>query len=415
MSLIGRHLESRVHEALDAFRVVVVHGARQCGKTTLARQVIEQRGGSYVSLDDDVQREAAHNDPMTFLTGLRLPCAIDEIQLVGDRLIRALKIIVDRDPSRGNYLLSGSTNFLTVPTISESLAGRVRILQLEPLSEAEIVGTSGQAVDGWFDGSVASALGAFERTDYLERVCRGGYPEPLGLTTSERTGWFESYVATVIQRDLVALADIRNSAALPRLLRWTAAVSGEELNATRAARDLGVNRNTIHSYLEWLRTVFLVRDLPPWSRNLSSRATQRSKIHLTDSGLAADLIGTDVAGLTPVTAPATGKLLESFVINEVARLLSASMQSIHMSHYRDKAGREIDLMLERRDGAVVAVEVKATSSPAATHARHLRWLRDHLDRADPAAFCAGVLLHTGEQQATIGDRLHVVPISALWS
>lgn len=414
--LVERHLLPRITEALDTFRVVVLHGARQSGKTTLARLVTEERGGNYTTLDDDATREAALDDPITFLTEQRHPLTVDEVQLGGDRLVRAVKQLVDAEPTAGRFLLTGSTNFLTVPSISESLAGRVRILRLWPLSEAELANRQSSTVDQWFDdhGRVGPFDGS-ERRDYLRRVCRGGYPEIVGLEQHIRNDWFDSYVETVTGRDFLALADVRKAAALPRLLRWTAATTAGELNVSAATRALGIDRSTVVSYLEWLRTVFLVHELPAWSRNLATRAVRRSKLHLTDTGLATNLLGVTPEALTAATAPATGPLLESFTVNEIARQLSASTRRTSLSHYRDPQGREVNIILERNDGTIVAIEVKATSSPTAGQLRHVRWLRDKIDAVAPGTFRAGLLLHTGPQSLTVGDRLHLRPIATLWS
>ena len=415
MELIGRHLRPRLGEALDAFRAVVLHGARQCGKTTLARLVTEQRGGEYVSLDDDAEREAALADPLTFLAARRRPLAVDEIQLGGDRVVRAVKRLVDADPDPGRFLLTGSTNFLTVPTISESLAGRVRILRLCPLSERELSGGSPPDVGRWFEGfSGPPLLEHLGRDEYLRRLCRGGYPEAVRHDPARRGEWFESYLDTVIQRDLAALSGIRKATSLPRLLRWTASLGGGEVNAAAASRRLGIDRATVLSYLEWLHAVFLIVRLPAWPRNLTARAVRRPKIYLTDSGLAAHLIGADPDGLAAPVHPAAGPLIETFAVNEIARQISASPERIDMYHYRDHRGHEVDLILERPDGSVAAFEMKATRSPAAAQLGHVRWLRDRIDRAAPGLFKAGVLLHTGNQSVTVGDRLHLRPIQTLW-
>lgn len=414
--LIDRHLLPRLDEGLDNFRVVVLHGARQSGKTTLARLVTARRNGDYTTLDDDATREAALDDPLTFLADRPGLLTVDEIQLGGDRLVRALKRLVDTDPTPGRFLLTGSTNFLTVPTISESLAGRVRILRLWPLSEAELLGRPLPSIERWLEGRAGIGHGQpKERRSYLERLCRGGYPEAIGLDPDIRQEWFESYVETVTRRDMFELADIRRRTALPRLLRWTAAATSSEVNITAASRELGIDRSTAISYLEWLHTVFLIHELPPWSRNYMSRAVRRPKLHVSDSGLAAHLLGVGPGMLAPATAAMTGPLLESYAVNEIARLLSATRSRITMFHYRDHQKREIDLVMERSDGALTAVEIKATRSPTSGHLRHVRWLRDKVDGAAPGAFRAGILLHTGPQSLTVGDRLHLRPLSVLWT
>ena len=407
----------RIRKALEIHPVAALMGPRQCGKTTLAQLVTEERGGTYVTLDDDATREAVLADPITFLVDQRHPLTVDEVQLGGDRLVRAVKQLVDADATPGRFLLTGSTNFLAVPSISESLAGRVRILRLWPLSEAELANVRTMAIDQWFEGSMmdSGSVPSVTRTDYLDRACRGGYPEVVNLDERHRHDWFDSYVETVTQRDLVALADIRKTTSLRRLLRWSAAITSNELNVSEAARDLGIDRATVVSYLEWLQVVFLVHELPAWSRNLTARASRRPKLHLTDTGLAADLLGVSSDALAAPTAPATGPLLESFVVNEIARELSSSPTRIGLFHYRDHREHEVDLILERSDGAIIAIEVKATSSPTAGQLGHVEWLKEKVDAASPGRFQAGILLHTGTQSVTVGDRLHLRPISVLWS
>ena len=328
MRYYSRHVGVRLSETLDSARVVVLHGARQSGKTTLARALASDRGGTYLTLDDDQVLDAALADPHTFVRAYPYPLVIDEIQVAGERLVRALKMAVDTDPIRGRYVIVGSTNFLTVPTISESLAGRVAILQLSPLSQAEIVGivlkVGAGGVPGvighWFDGQFGRAAPSeTSRDGYLEKVCAGGYPEVIDLEPHPRIGWFESYTDTVIARDIVALGDIRRASLLSRLLRLAAASTATEINIARWAQRLGADRATVESYLGWLQTVFLVRYLPSWTRNRAARVIRRPKLHLTDSGLAAALVGFDADALRPPTATGTGPLFETFVVNEIAR------------------------------------------------------------------------------------------------
>ncbi len=411
-----------VEEALDSFRVVVLHGARQCGKSTLARLVASSRHGAYASLDDEATLDAALADPQGFLLDQAHPLVVDEVQLGGDRVVRAVKQIVDLDPTPGRFLLTGSTNFLTVPTISESLAGRARILRLWPLSQAELAGSTAQpALLNWFDGldgggvrpSPASSQSG--RRGYMRLVCRGGYPEVVALRPGLRRSWFESYVETVIERDVVALGDLRRRSVLPLLAQWIAANTASELNVQAVAGQLGIDRTTLESYVAWMETVFLMHRLPSWSRNPASRAVRRPKVHMTDTGLAASLLGADPDSLTAPTSPSAGPLLESFTVNEALRQLSASGTRLRMHHYRDHEGHEVDLVIERADGALVAVEVKATSSPRAEQLRQVAWLRDRVDAVDPGAFRAGILLHTGEHHLTVGDRLHLRPIDSLWA
>ncbi|MDE0162339.1 MAG: ATP-binding protein [Acidimicrobiaceae bacterium] len=419
--MIARSMSAQIDAGLEHFRVVVLHGPRQSGKTTLARAAAETRRGVYASLDDDATREAALDDPRSFLLGQGHPLVVDEVQLGGDRLVRSLKQVVDEDPVPGRFLLTGSTNFLTVPTLSESLAGRVRILRLWPLSQAELHGVAPPRLEHWFHESGTGPLGASDhhgaptsRDDYFARVCAGGYPEAVRLPDDIRPKWCESYLETVIERDILRLGDLRRRSVLRPLIEWTAANTAGELNLQSVGGRLGIDRATVASYLSWMETVFMVHRIGSWSRNPRARPVRRPKLHITDTALAAALLGVEPQALARPAAPAAGALLETFVVNEIARSVADVPGQLRLHHYRDGLGHEVDLLIERGDGAVVAVEIKATSSPSAEHLRHVAWLRDRLDAAAPGTFKAGVLLHTGRQRYKVGDRLTVCPIDVLW-
>ncbi|MCY4102618.1 MAG: ATP-binding protein [bacterium] len=415
MPYVRRHLEAALDRSLDAARVVVLHGARQSGKTTLARRIARQRGGSYVTLDDDASRRAALDDPMAYLSALRKPAVIDEVQLGGDRVVRAVKRIVDESEARGGFLLTGSTDFLSVPTISESLAGRARILRLHPFSEAELAGRRQLDLDEWLDAcSVEPPPQAADRAGYMGRVCRGGFPEAVAQAPSERPLWHRSYLETVVQRDITELGDIRRGEALIELVRWLAANSAGELNVQAVCQQLGVDRSTFNRYLAWLRTVFMIRTVPAWSRKHAARITRRPKLYFADTGMAAALLGIDADALASPTSTVSGPLLETFVLNELARQAIETVD-VRLHHLRHYDGHEVDIVAERADGAVAAIEVKATGSPGDSHLKPLRTLRDRLDRSAPGTFRIGVLLHTGPYCHRIGDRLWLAPINVLWS
>ena len=415
MDYVRRHAEPTLDDALAAFRVVVLHGARQSGKTTLARQVARRQGGSYVTLDDDATRLAMLDDPVAYLSGLRAPAVVDEVQLGGDRVVRAVKRLVDDSDERGRFLLTGSTNFLSVPAISESLAGRARILRLFPFAQAELSGRAPIDLASWFDNcEVGPPSETEDRTQYMHRLCRGGFPEAVGLTPQQRQGWYDSYLETVIQRDISELGDIRRAEALVDLTRWLAANTAAELNTEAVCRQLGIDRSTFSHYFAWLRTVFMINSVPAWSRKHASRAVRRPKSHFADTSMAAALLGVSAEALASPTSTVAGSLLESFVVNELTRETSG-LAGLRVHHLRDYDGHEVDIVLERADSAVAAVEVKATSSPSEHHLKPLRWLRDRLDRTAPGMLRICVLLHTGPHCHRVGDRLWLAPINTLWA
>lgn len=403
--------------SLADFRVLVLHGARQVGKSTLALQLAERVGGTVATLDDEAQRRAAEGDPASFLRAMGRPLVIDEIQRVGEPLVLAVKADVDLDQRRGQFILTGSTNFLTVPTISESLAGRADFVTLWPFSQGELHGGTDGFVDRAYGGTealLAHRGGTIERDEYLERLCIGGYPGLLTISARGRRRWFERYITTVLAREVEVADDIRKADALAGMVRYFAACTAQELVLTSAAQRLGIARATAAGYLPWLETVFLVHHLPAWSRNLTSKVVKRPKIHMVDTGVAASLMGRQPAALRQPTEPSTGPLFETFIVNELAKQLTWCGTYARLFHFRDRDGVEVDAVLESDDGRVVAVEMKATSTPRPEDFRSLDKLRDLMDRAGDN-FVAGIVLHTGTGRLPFGDRLVALPAADVWT
>lgn len=408
-----RRLEDHVVAALESFRVVVVTGPRQAGKTTLVRRVLDD-AGSFSRLDDEATRQAALADPDRFASHGNLPRAIDEVQLGGDALIRAIKATVDDDPTPGQFLLNGSADFLTVPNLSESLAGRAAFLDLWPFTQGEIEGTPDGFLATTFSNpdALLDIDSAVEPDEYLERLCIGGYPEAVALDARARRTWFRNYVRTVTQRDITELTGARRAQQLPRLLGLLAANTAGELVTTRIHADSGLgSRDTTDDYIGYLQMTYLAHVVPAWSRNLTRKITRHPKVHIADAGLAAHLLGKDPAALRRPDDPARGQLVESFVVNELLRQTSVLDEpDVGLHHLRDRDGAEIDIVAEAADGRVVAIEVKAARSVNQADAKWLGWLRDKI----PNDFVCGIVLHTGDRPFRLGDRLLAIPIAALW-
>ncbi len=396
--------------------MVLIHGSRQVGKTTLAQMANQRLGGTFVTLDDPAMLEAARRDPVGFVTQ-PAPLVIDEIQRAGDPVVTAIKRAVDLDPTPGRFMITGSTNFLTVPTVSESLAGRLAIIDLWPFSQGELARSGPETfVNLAFEHPEplrTGPVGTTTRDDYLEAICKGGYPAVINLGSRQRRGWYRDYLRTVIQRDIVELADIRRAESITPVLTTVAALTGQQLNMARLARGAGVDPRTAAGYLSWLATVFLVHRLPMWSRNLSTKQAKSAKLYVADTGLAAHLTGKDPAALARPADTSVGGLVETFVVNELAKQLTWNQPDARLHHFRDHRGPEIDVILESLDGRVVAIEVKAAISPGPGTARWLAWLRDRLDSLGDD-FVHGYVLHTGPSRASLGDRLTLLPIDALW-
>lgn len=417
-----RRAYAQVLAALAQARVVVLNGPRQAGKTTLAHALHRRRGGTFISFDDRSLLDACLDDPRGFLSAHRQPLIIDEFQRAGDGLLYALKLLVDTDRQPGRFLLTGSTRFLTVPTISESLAGRVAIVDLWPFTQGEADGLGGSGdslLRRLLDPAATFAPEGtltLTRANYLERICRGGFPEVHQLEgRAERLRWFRDYIRTVALRDIPEISHIRQASELPKLLRALAAWSGSELNASSLAERIGIDRVALaRNYLPILETVYLLRLLPAWSRNLVSRVARHPKAFITDSGVAAFLLGADAAGLARPGAAATGGLVETFVVGEL--LKQASLEEdlgATLHHFRGHDGPEIDIVAETPDARIACIEVKASSSVRSSDFRHLIRARDALDRTGER-FVRGAVLYSGSRTLPFGDRLVALPIACLW-
>jgi uncharacterized protein len=410
--LVARHALVPLVEAAQDFRVVILNGPRQSGKTTLLRQLQASRGGVLVSLDEPAVLAAACADPTGFVEGANGPLFIDEIQLGGDPLIRAIKVAVDRDPRPGRFFLSGSAQFLTVPVLSESLAGRAHVVDLWPLSQGELAGTTEHFIDNLFDPAPLVEPKALPtRAGYFELACAGGFPEVLRRSTGRaRSAWLASYLRTVVQRDVAELSHARYIDEMPRLLRYLAAVTAQELNAARLADQLGLSDDTVRRYLPILETTYLIHRLPAWSRNLTAKVKKHPKLHFTDSGLAAHLLGVTATALAAPASPVAGPMLETFVVNEIAKQLTWNDVPVRLHHWRDRDGAEVDLVIEADDGRVAGIEIKASATVTADDFRHLKRFRDWLGDT----FANGAVLYAGERRLSFGDRLTALPIAAVW-
>jgi predicted AAA+ superfamily ATPase len=398
-----------VREALADTRVVLVNGARQGGKSTLVRVIAKELRAEWRNLDSALVRQAAEADPTGFVAFSDL-MVIDEIQRV-PALLLEIKQQVDSDPRPGRYLLTGSARLLGLRALPDTLPGRMETIELWPFSQGEIDGTPDGFVDAAFNiGPAMRHSSSLSRGDYAVRIARGGFPEAVGRENSHRRQMFmDSYTSDMIARDVSQLAEIERVGEMHALLALVAARSGQLLVGNVLGASVNLPAPTAHRYLRLLEEIFLIKRIPAWSRNLSSRATATPKVAVVDSGVAANLLGADPRNLIRPGGQ-LGPLLEGFVLMELARQLTWSEQRARLSHYRTKDGVEVDAVLENRQGRVVGVEVKAGSTVRAEDFRALRHLAERLGDD----FVAGVVLHTGDQTLPFGPRLLAMPVSALW-
>jgi predicted AAA+ superfamily ATPase len=404
-----RLVEPRINEALADTPVVLIHGPRQCGKTTLARMVGEVRGYAYFSFDDDVVLAAAQADPVGFVGDLPERTILDEVQRVPE-LFTALKAAVDRDRTPGRFLLTGSANVLLVPKLADSLAGRMEILRLHPLAQVELTGKPSAFLDMLFGAGFK--IGAWQRLreELPKRIVAGGYPAALARGASRRRAvWYRDYIETLVQRDVRDLARIRLLDALPRLLMLAAGQTARLLNVTDLAAPFQLSRPTIRDYVTLLTRVFLLDELPSWHSNRLRRLIKTPKLHLGDTGLACALLGVDAAALQ-IDRELLGQLMETFIFQELRRQASWQEDLVTFYHFRDKDGAEVDIVLEMSGQRVAGIEVKAAATVKASDFRGLRKLK----QAAGKRFAGGVVLYDGETTVPFGDDLYAVPIRCLW-
>lgn len=408
--LIPRHVRSQILEALTESRAVALLGARQVGKSTLVRDIAgNEYPARFINLDDDATANAACTDPTGFVAEIAGPAVIDEIQRAPGLLL-AIKQRLDMDQARGQFLLTGSANILTLPTIADALPGRIDYLNLWPFSQGELHGSQEVFIDRLFAGNPPQVPGApVGRRSVASALVTGGYPEAQGRGGRGRTRFFRSYIASIIGRDLEDVARIQNTENIERLLRVIAVRSGALASFQGMGGKLSLDKNTVRAHTKVLEDLFLVRRLRPWYVNLGSRQVKSPKVYVVDSGLLTFLIGADERRFASDGA-IMGAVLESFVAMEMLRQADWADEPVSLFHYRDKQQREVDIVLERSDGEVAGVEVKIAATASSKDFAGLRYLRDKLG----ARFKAGVVLYTGGETLPFGDRLAAVPISGLW-
>jgi predicted AAA+ superfamily ATPase len=404
-----RLVAPRLREALADTPAVLIHGPRQSGKTTLARLVGETKGYRYLSFDDEAILNAARRDPVGFVADLPERSILDEVQRVPE-LFSSLKAAIDTRRSAGRFILTGSANVLLVPRLADSLAGRMGILRLHPLSRCELRRRAPRFIDDLFLGNFTTRVVERLGSELVAFIVSGGYPAALERhVAARRAAWYRDYVETQVQRDVRDLSRIHSLDALPRLLAVAAQYTASLMNVADLASPFQLTRQTFHEYVTLLERVFLLERLPAWHSNRPSRVVKRPKRHMGDTGVACALLGVDTKALE-AHRNLLGPLLETFVFQELRRQASGREEPMEFFHFRDRDDFEVDIVLEQGHAAVAGVEVKAAASVGVADFRGLRKLRD----AAGAHFKAGVVLYDGTATISFGDNLYAVPLRTLW-
>jgi len=406
--MFKRFLERRVDEALSDTPVVLIVGPRRAGKTTLVKGM-EAADRTYVTLDDQTVLDVARSDPVGFIRGLDR-AVIDEIQRAPDLLL-AIKKTVDEDYRPGRFLLTGSAHVLTLPRVADSLAGRMETLWMLPLARAEVEGRAPGFPERLFEGKLQNQREAVVGDDLVHTVLLGGFPEAMARESERRRqDWARSYLSSILTRDLRDIAEVGKLTELPKFVRLLAEHSGQLVNYSRFGAGIGVSHKTGQRYIELLEQVFLIATLRPWLTSARKRIVKAPKLHFLDSGLLAS-----ARGLTFDRVKADrgtfGALLESFVFSEVLKLTTVSDLRLTPHHFRDRDMREVDIVLERDDGMIAGIEVKASATVRSGDFAGLRVLAE----ACGDRFAFGVVLYDNTDIVPFGDRLAAAPLSCLWS
>jgi uncharacterized protein len=403
----SRFSSRQVKAALEDTPVVMLNGPRQCGKTTLVREFAGKKR-TYITLDDDTVLAAARADPTGLVRDLEY-VIIDEVQRAPD-LLRAIKKSVDDDRRPGRFLLTGSANVLTLPQVSESLAGRMAVINLLPLAQAEIRGHEPSFLKQAFAGKLVKPPAPVLGADLIRTVLAGGYPEMRQRTDLKRSqAWARDYVNAIVKRDVRDIASIEKLAQLPRLLRVLAQHSGQLTNFTQIGGQLQLDAKTVEKYLTVFEQLFLLRRIEPWFHNRLKRMVKSPKLHFLDAGLLAALAGITGERIAKDRS-LFGHLLETFVFSEILKHTTWHEQTCLLLHYRDRDQNEVDVVIEDEAGALIGVEVKAAASVNTSDFKGLRKMAE----ASGDAFKLGVVFYDGDIAVPFGNGLFAAPLSCLW-
>lgn len=395
--MLKRSLEPILKTALKISPLVLLKGARQVGKSTLALSLCEH----YTVLDDVSTRVNAKNDPNLFIQNLKKPVCIDEIQKAPE-LLESLKLYIDKSRHNGDFLITGSANILDMKQTKDTLAGRIIEVDLFPLSAKE---RENKAEENIIDKLFAQTFDISQKSyqEIIEDIIRGGYPESLKLETPlEKKLWFASYVSTYIERDARDLAELRDIDSFFRFLNLIAPRSTTMLNKSDLAKEVGVRIETIENYLTILEQTFQIKLLRPYFDNIGKQFVKSPKLYLNDTGIASYFLGITSKEVLEVSHY-KGALIETFVCNELLKHIAFAMQPTSLFHYRTNDKKEIDFIL-KQNTKIIAIEVKSSSKVDTSDFKHII---DFQRCSKQEVF--GVVFYMGDNVLWINERCVALP------
>jgi predicted AAA+ superfamily ATPase len=406
-----RFITASITEALEDTPVIILNGARQTGKSTLCQQLLDQEviKAQLVTFDDPTALAAAQQDPLGFLKDLSEHVVLDEVQRVPE-LFLSIKKLVDQDRKSRRFILTGSADVMILPKVADSLAGRIEIHNLWPLSHGEIMGKRSEFLELLTSQDRKFQSSKTSWKEVLKSILVGGYPETVARKNdSRRSKWFESYMISVLQKDIRDLANIEGLNQIPNVLQLLSTRVGSTLNMSDIARLSGIKNTTLQRYMALLEHVFLLVKIPAWTPNREGQFVKSPKIYLNDTGLLSHLRGEDMQGLS-ANRSSVGALLENHVVMEIIKQLSWSNQHLKPYHFSMHKGAEVDLVLENRQKQLFGIEVKSAASLKEKDFKGLK----RLSELAGSRFQKGIVLYSGDEVVGFGNNLYAVPISTLW-
>jgi len=408
-----RNITNSIIEALADTSVILINGARQTGKSTLCKKIVEEGAfqGKLVTMDDPATLLAAQKDPLGFLEDLGTHVIIDEVQRTPE-LFLPIKKLVDSDRKGRRIILTGSADVMMLPRVGDSLAGRIEIHNLWPLSQDEIAGTKSNFLQTLINTDQKFSSSNITWQDIATKMRVGGYPESIARSSSSRRNkWFSDYITAILQKDIRELANIEGLSEIPNILKLIATRVGSTVNMSDIARLSGVKNTTLKRYVTLLEHIFLIVHVPAWTKNAEGEFVKSSKVYLNDTGLLNHLIGQEDGRFLEQRSNA-GAYLENFIVMEIIKQLSWSDLYLKPYHFSMHKGSEVDLVLEDRAGGLFGIEIKSAATLQDSDFNGLR----RLSELAGDKFKRGIVLYTGEQYlGGFGDNLQAVPISTVWS
>ena len=410
MSDYPRWLTANIKDALKIRRVVVISGARQSGKTTLAKQASDSNS-IFRPLDVEAVYKAAVDDPTGFVKNDSGTMIIDEVQKV-KKLITEIKYVVDNNNRSGQYLLTGSANINSLPEVFESMAGRVKNIRLRPLTQGEILRKKPEFLKKAFAVDFPKQISGYDKKAIFDLAFRGGFPEAVRLKTQkDRKDWHRDYITALLKNDLKDVANINRQDALKDLIGILASWSGKFMDIPPICSSLGLSRQTVVSYINALEALFLFDRVAPWIKSDYDRISRSHKHYAGDTGFMTAVLGWKRDDIM-LDVDRSGKLMETFIFQELAAQVDLD-NSYSLYQYRDREKREIDFLVEREDGFLLGIEVKASHSVSSKDFAHQKWFQENIINNKKPFI--GIVLYSGDQTLSFGENFRAVPIAALWT